>query len=104
MTSIIGGFTDKYYTACKSSNDSLRLRSDPSVTCFPDLGHSDYESAYILGSSVENFATKSGGRVYWTVATFVWYSLFAKIEFMAFVVGHGCMNAFLLFAWKFSPL
>jgi len=75
MTSIIGGFTDKYCTACKCSNDRLRLRSDPTVTCFPDLGHSDYESAYIFRSSAENFAMKSGGRVYWTVATCLLFSV-----------------------------
>jgi len=74
MPGVMGGFTDKYCPACQSSNDRLQPRSNWLATCFPDLGHSDYESAYILGLSAENFAT-SGGRVFETVAIFVCYSL-----------------------------
>jgi hypothetical protein len=58
----------------KQTNDRLRLRSGLSITRFPDLEHSDYESAHILGSSAETFAT-SGGREFGTMVTFVFYSL-----------------------------
>jgi len=98
----MGNFTDKHFIACQSCNDRLRLRLNLPVTCFPDLGHVDYESAYILVSSAENFATTSGGRVFGIMAIFLCYSLsvcqkkLAGLEFLLFVGGRGCMYAFLL--------
>jgi len=54
-------------------------------------------SAYILGSSVENFATTSRDRIFGTVAIFVFSIRLPKdiagLEFLAIVGGRGYMNA-----------
>jgi hypothetical protein len=75
MIGVMDSLNDRPCTACKSSNDRLRLSVNLSVTCFPEQHYSYFDSGNILDSNADQLVMKLDDLGFGTAAMFVCISL-----------------------------